>query len=169
MFTLDKVVPWGRSFDEYRRMFALTDADLRGRILGCGDGPAAFNAEATRLGMRVTSAIHYTHSAPSRFASGSPRPPKTSSNKPDVTATISSGTRSRPSNTCSASGCLRWKIFLPITMQGEAKDATSQLEHRRSPSPTGPSISPSAPIFCFSTQSSWELSFTRTRFSSSAE
>ncbi len=36
-------------------MFALTDADLRGRILGCGDGPAAFNAEAARRGVRVTS------------------------------------------------------------------------------------------------------------------
>jgi hypothetical protein len=55
VFTLDEVVPWGRSFDEYRRMFALTDEDLRGRILGCGDGPAAFNAEATRRGVRVTS------------------------------------------------------------------------------------------------------------------
>jgi hypothetical protein len=29
MFTLDQFVPWGRSFDEYRRMFALTDEDLR--------------------------------------------------------------------------------------------------------------------------------------------
>jgi hypothetical protein len=48
-------VPWGRSFDEYRRMFALTDADFGGRILGCGDGPASFNAEATRLGTRVVS------------------------------------------------------------------------------------------------------------------
>jgi hypothetical protein len=28
MFTLDRVVPWGRSFDEYQRMFALTEADL---------------------------------------------------------------------------------------------------------------------------------------------
>lgn len=36
-------------------MFALTDADLTGRILGCGDGPASFNAEATRKGARVTS------------------------------------------------------------------------------------------------------------------
>jgi SAM-dependent methyltransferase len=36
-------------------MFALTDEDLRGRILGCGDGPAGFNAEATRRGVRVTS------------------------------------------------------------------------------------------------------------------
>jgi len=55
MFTLDHVVPWGRSFDEYRRMFALSDADLAGRIVGCGDGPASFNAEATRRGARVVS------------------------------------------------------------------------------------------------------------------
>jgi hypothetical protein len=50
MFTLDRVVPWGRSFEEYRRMFALSDADLQLRILGCADGPASFNAEATRRG-----------------------------------------------------------------------------------------------------------------------
>jgi hypothetical protein len=56
MFTLDQVVPWGRSFDEYRRMFALTEAELRLTILGCGDGPASFNAEATRRGAKVTSA-----------------------------------------------------------------------------------------------------------------
>jgi len=56
MFTLDKVVPWGRSFDEYRLMFSLTDSDLAGRILGCADGPAGFNAEATRRGTRVVSA-----------------------------------------------------------------------------------------------------------------
>src|SRR5690349_1003112 len=56
MFTLDRVVPWGRSFDEYRRMFALSDEDLtRGRILGCADGPASFNAEASIRGARVIS------------------------------------------------------------------------------------------------------------------
>lgn len=55
MFTLDQVVPWGRSFEEYRQMFALTDADLQGSILGCGDGPASFNTEATRRGTRVVS------------------------------------------------------------------------------------------------------------------
>ena len=55
MFTLSSVVPWGRSFDEYRRMFALSEADLASRILGCGDGPASFNAEATRRGGRVVS------------------------------------------------------------------------------------------------------------------
>jgi hypothetical protein len=55
MFTLDQVVPWGRSFDEYRSMFALTDDDLDLQIVGCGDGPASFNAEATRRGGRVVS------------------------------------------------------------------------------------------------------------------
>jgi hypothetical protein len=55
MFTLDQVVPWGRSFEEYRRMFALSDADLQLRILGCADGPASFNAEATRRGAAVIS------------------------------------------------------------------------------------------------------------------
>jgi hypothetical protein len=50
------IIPfWGRSFEEYRRMFALTDGDLAGHILGCGDGPASFNAEATALGHRVVS------------------------------------------------------------------------------------------------------------------
>jgi SAM-dependent methyltransferase len=52
---LNEVIPWGRSFGEYRRMFALSDADLAGRILGCGDGPASFNAEATGLGHAVVS------------------------------------------------------------------------------------------------------------------
>jgi SAM-dependent methyltransferase len=55
MFTLDQVVPWGRSFDEYCRMFALRDRDLCLKTLGCGDGPASFNAEATRRGAKVIS------------------------------------------------------------------------------------------------------------------
>lgn len=52
---LANVVPWGRSFDEYREMFGLSQGDLNNRILGCGDGPASFNAEATDRGCRVTS------------------------------------------------------------------------------------------------------------------
>lgn len=36
-------------------MFALTDDDLRLRTVGCGDGPASFNAEATRRGWNVVS------------------------------------------------------------------------------------------------------------------
>jgi len=54
-FTLNEVVPWGRSFEEYRAMFRLTDGDLGRCILGCGDGPASFNAELTRRGGRVVS------------------------------------------------------------------------------------------------------------------
>lgn len=55
MFTLEQVVPWGRSFGEYCRMFALSERDLALKILGCGDGPASFNVEATRRGTAVTS------------------------------------------------------------------------------------------------------------------
>lgn len=54
-FELNDVVPWGRNLAEYRAMFALSDADLAGRIVGCGDGPASFNAEATRAGSCVVS------------------------------------------------------------------------------------------------------------------
>ena len=36
-------------------MFGLTPDDLKGRILGCGDGPASFNAEMTELGHSVVS------------------------------------------------------------------------------------------------------------------
>jgi len=53
--TYDSVVPWGRNFDEYCAMFALSDDDLAGRTLGCGDGPAAFNADLTARGGRVVS------------------------------------------------------------------------------------------------------------------
>jgi hypothetical protein len=54
-FTLDKVVPWGRSFDEYVAMFALSPTDLQKRLLGCGDGPASFNVKLTRQGGQVLS------------------------------------------------------------------------------------------------------------------
>ncbi|POZ53444.1 SAM-dependent methyltransferase [Methylovulum psychrotolerans] len=54
-FTLDKIVPWGRSYHEYVNMFALGEADLQHRILGCGDGPASFNAQLTERGGDVVS------------------------------------------------------------------------------------------------------------------
>ncbi|MEO8612516.1 MAG: SAM-dependent methyltransferase [Chloroflexota bacterium] len=54
-FRYEEAVPWGRSFDEYRRMFNLSDADLNRRILGCADGPASFNAAMAQRGHRVIS------------------------------------------------------------------------------------------------------------------
>jgi hypothetical protein len=54
-FTLDEVVPWGRSFEEYLAMFSLTEANLGGSILGCGDGPASFNAVLSKRGGQVIS------------------------------------------------------------------------------------------------------------------
>ncbi len=52
---LNEVVPFGRSLDEYRHMFHLSDADLKNRILGVADGPASFNAELTDLKGSVVS------------------------------------------------------------------------------------------------------------------
>jgi len=54
-FALDEVVPWGRSYEEYIRMFDLSEADLQRRILGCGDGPAGFNAVLIKRGGSVVS------------------------------------------------------------------------------------------------------------------
>ena len=52
---LDTVVPFGRSFDEYVKMFSLTETELQQPILSVADGPASFNAEGTRLGYRIKS------------------------------------------------------------------------------------------------------------------
>ena len=52
---LKNILPWGRSFEEYREIFSLTDNDLKKSILGCSDGPASFNAELTRRGGKVIS------------------------------------------------------------------------------------------------------------------
>jgi hypothetical protein len=61
---LSTIVPWGRNFDEYRAMFALAAEDLQGLMLGCGDGPASFNAEATASGHQVISVDPiYVHTA----------------------------------------------------------------------------------------------------------
>jgi SAM-dependent methyltransferase len=54
-FRYENVVPWGRSYEEYLRMFDLGPDDLKGCILGCADGPASFNSELTRRGGRVVS------------------------------------------------------------------------------------------------------------------
>jgi SAM-dependent methyltransferase len=54
-FTLGKVVPWGRCYQEYLKLFSLSDTDLKRRILGCGDGPASFNATLTEQGGTIVS------------------------------------------------------------------------------------------------------------------
>jgi hypothetical protein len=51
----EKIVPWGRTLEEYRSMFSLSETDLNAKILGCGDGPASFNAEMIELGHHVVS------------------------------------------------------------------------------------------------------------------
>jgi SAM-dependent methyltransferase len=58
-----------RSFDEYRAMFALTDADLDGRILDCPGGGASFAATARSRGADVIAVDPvYTRPAPQLIA-----------------------------------------------------------------------------------------------------
>lgn len=65
MFELSEIVPWGRSYDEYVAMFDLSESDLEGTILGCGDGPSEFNAELTeREGSCVSVDPLYALSGP---------------------------------------------------------------------------------------------------------
>lgn len=54
-FSFEKIVPWGRSFEEYVDMFSLSSQDLQGWILGCGDGPASFNAAMNQAGGKALS------------------------------------------------------------------------------------------------------------------
>jgi hypothetical protein len=55
MIEYKNIVPWGRSYTEYVSMFNLTPDFLSKKVLGCGDGPAAFNAVATAFGNKIIS------------------------------------------------------------------------------------------------------------------
>ena len=52
---LENVVPWGRCFDEYVKMFDLTSDELNLNIVDCGGGPSSFNAEIMQVGGKVIS------------------------------------------------------------------------------------------------------------------
>lgn len=54
-FKLEKIVPWGRSFDEYKKMFSLKNNITDIKILSVADGPASFNCELTSKGGSVVS------------------------------------------------------------------------------------------------------------------
>lgn len=54
-FELKNTVPWGRTLEEYRNIFNLTETDLDKQIISFGDGPASFNSEMKKLKKSVTS------------------------------------------------------------------------------------------------------------------
>jgi len=54
-FLLDEVVPWGRTLEEYVKMFSLSEMDLNKKVASFGDGPASFNYESTVNGHDVIS------------------------------------------------------------------------------------------------------------------
>jgi hypothetical protein len=93
---LDEVLPWGRAYSEYVRMFGLSALDLQEVILDVAGGPAAFNAEAAKLQMQVTSADPiYAFSSASIQA------------RIDATATrIMDGVRAKPDD-------YNWNAYIP--------------------------------------------------------
>lgn len=54
-FELSKVVPWGRTLEEYKLMFTLSEDDLKKSVASFGDGPASVNAEMKKLNYNVVS------------------------------------------------------------------------------------------------------------------
>ncbi len=54
-FELKNTVPWGRTLEEYSKMFNLTESDIDKRIISFGDGPASFNYEMNEQGKSVIS------------------------------------------------------------------------------------------------------------------
>lgn len=54
-FELQKVVPWGRTLDEYCKIFHLEEPELKQSIISFGDGPASFNAEMFEQNNKVVS------------------------------------------------------------------------------------------------------------------
>ena len=81
---LENVIPWGRSLEEYVRMFNLTPEDLKLAILDCAGGPASFNAEMTGQGYNVISCDPVYHFTADEIADA----PKPQSNGHDGRAEI---------------------------------------------------------------------------------
>jgi hypothetical protein len=52
---LENIVPWGRSLEEYTRMFDLKPCDLQRKLLDCAAGPSSFNAQLHQLGFTIVS------------------------------------------------------------------------------------------------------------------
>jgi hypothetical protein len=171
MFALDHIVPWGRSFDEYRRMFALTEADLRLRIVGCGDGPASFNAEATRRGGRVTSSdpIYRCETAQIRDRIEATYDEILDETRRNADEFVWDLIRS-----VEELGHVRMAAmqeFLDDYGPGkvEGRYVAAELPTQRFHFPTRPSIWRCAPISCFCTPTNWARHFIDRRFGRCAE
>lgn len=96
--TLGEFLISARSLAEYRAIFALTEADLDGRILDCPGGAASFTTEASELGAAVIAADPISISPP---CSNSPEYP------PAKPASTHSSTTSAPAKTIWSPTCER--------------------------------------------------------------
>jgi hypothetical protein len=54
-FKLEDAVPWGKNLNEYKRMFNLSESDLKKRIISFADGTSSFNSEMSKNKHEVIS------------------------------------------------------------------------------------------------------------------
>ena len=163
MFTLDQVVPWGRSFDEYRRMFALTDDDFAAGSSGAAMARRASTRKRRAAARGSSPAIRSIAGDARRSGSASPRPATRSSSRPGATPASSSGTDSvgggarpgPPGRDAGIPGRLR---------RAGPRDDTSKRSCRRCRLPTRPSTWRCARISCSSTPASSARRFIGRRF-----
>lgn len=92
-----------RSFDEYRAMFALTDADLRGRVLDCPGGGASFTAAARARGADAFAVDPIYASRPRELVARLDASPRTCCSPTPTGSTP--GSTSPP--------CARWPAWAP--------------------------------------------------------
>ena len=152
MFSLDRVVPWGRSFDEYRRMFAL-------RRLGPDDGacsgaPTVPPASTRRRpgGASMSSrAIRSTDARRAKFAIASRPRRRPCWNRREGTRTNSSGTTSDRWRSSAACGMRPWTPSFTTTSPDAQRGATWPRRCRRCHSSARRSVWRCARIFCSST------------------
>ena len=122
-FTLSGVVPWGRSYNEYVAMFSLSAVDLRQRILGCADGPSAFNLTVCSppKGARSSPLIRCTAVRPRKSEKGSQRPLLSCLRRPEKIKVNSDGKISPPWRNWGESAWPPWKNFWQILIKARLK------------------------------------------------
>ena len=149
-------------------MFALSERDLELTILGCGDGPASFNAEASRRGSRVVSCdpIYEWSASEIRGRVAETYEQIIEQTRRNAGEFVWTSIPSVEELGRRRMGAM--EHFWTTTMPGKPRADTSTVRCRCCRSLMARSTSRCARICCFSTRSSWAKTSTRRPFASSA-
>ena len=147
---LQRTVPWGRDLEEYLEMFSLSALETGDTFIGCGDGPASFNAEATSRNIHVTSVDPlYAFSKAGSM--------------------ITYGNQSRTRTNWNIAVCTPCECFSTIMMRDAERDATSRQVYQHCLFRITLSTMACAPIFCSCIRHSWMRRYTSKAFLSFVE